>query len=191
MANLDAPLLKKVARGCYRSRRYYPYRPSYERKSLRDSDDIKHVLGPRATKQNCVKGICGMTGLAVMPWFDIVVGVVPDYTNAVLLGVIKTLLYKFFLPTNSMKPYFALKHLKYNWIERDMENNYSHFKATELQTWLLFYAIPCLNRYLDDIFLHHLSLLSDGIHLLLGDATSEDDLIRAETLLDSFYKDFT
>ena len=184
--------------------RYYPYKPLHQREALRDSDDIKYVLGPRATKAHRVKGICGTTGLAVMNWFDIVLGIVPDYMHGVLLGVTKTLLYKFFSPTNSGKPYFIGKNLKHiskrlegifppDYIERmprDLEKNYTHFKATELQTWLLFYAIPCLNGYLDNVYLHHLSLLSEGIHLLLSDAITEEDLVRAETLLDTFYKDF-
>ena len=35
------------------------------------------------------------------------------------------------------------------------------------------------------------SFLSEGIHLLLGDSITEADLVRAEMLLDVFYKDFS
>lgn len=100
-----------------------------------------------------------MSGLASMAWFDLVHGIVPDYMHGVLLGVTKTILYKHFSPTNSGKPYFIGKHLNKiskrlegmcppDYIERlprNLEKNYNHFKATELQSWLLFYAIPCLN----------------------------------------------
>ena len=36
-----------------------------------------------------------MTGLAVMPWFDVVLGILPDYMHGVFLGVTKTLMHKF------------------------------------------------------------------------------------------------
>ena len=39
-------------------------------------------------------------------------------------------------------------------------------------------------------YLEHLFLLSEGIHLLLGDAITENELIKAENLLDSFYTQF-
>ena len=168
---------------------------------MRDSNDIKYVKGPDATSAKRITGICGVTGLAVMPCMDIVLGVVPDYMHGVLLGVTKTLLYKFFSPTNSGKPYFVGKKIKEiskrlqsichpDYIElmpRDLEKHYNHFKATELQSWLLFYAIPCLKGYLEDVYLTHLSLLCERIHLLFGDHISANQLQRAQSLLESFY----
>lgn len=47
-----------------------------------------------------------VTSLALMPWFDIVLGMVPDYMHGALLGVTKTLLNKWFSPKNSKQPYF-------------------------------------------------------------------------------------
>lgn len=185
--------------------RFYPYRASDNRPVIRDTNDVKYIKGANATSAVRIKGICGMTGLASMPWFDVVIGIVPDYMHSVLLGVTKTLMYKFFSPTNSGKPYFIGKHLKniskrlkdicppdvIERLPRDLEKHYSHFKATELQNWLLFYSLPCLNGYLDEIYLEHLALLSEGIFLLLGDNITEDDLMKAETLLDLFYEQFS
>lgn len=184
--------------------RHYPYRTPDEMARLRDSDNIKYVEGVRATPTNRIKGSCGMSGLAIMPWFDVVLGIVPDYMHGVLLGVTKSLLYKFFSPTNSGKPYFIGKYLQHiskrmsqicppDYIERmprDLEKNYSHFKATELQSWLLFYALPCLEGYLPDEYMEHLALLCEGIHLLLGDRITEEELQHAESVLESFYKAF-
>ena len=184
--------------------RHYPYRPPHARAEIRNSDDVKYEKGPNSTSSQRVKGITGMSGLAVMPWFDVVLGIVPDYMHGVLLGVTKTLMHKFFSPTNIGKPYFVGKYLKKiskrlqgmcppDYIERmprDLEKNYNHFKASELQSWLLFYALPCLKGYLREDYLEHLSLLSEGIHLLLGDAITENELIKAENLLDSFYAQF-
>ena len=140
-----------------------------------------------------------------MPWFDIVLGIVPDYMHGVLMGVTKTILSKWFSPSQSKQPFFIGNHLHSiskrltgikppNYIERlprNLEKHFAHLKATELQAWLLYYAIPCLLGYLPAKYLKHFACLSEGIHLLLGDNITEGDLVRAETLLNIFYKDFS
>ena len=55
---------------------------------------------------NQVAGIFDVTSLALMPWFDIVVGMVPDYMHGCLLGITKTLLYKWLSASNYKQPYF-------------------------------------------------------------------------------------
>lgn len=62
--------------------RSYPYRTSAERPALRVSDDVKYEKGPNATARHRIKGICGASGLASMPWFDIILGIVPDYMHS-------------------------------------------------------------------------------------------------------------
>lgn len=184
--------------------RYYPHRLPNQKPRLRNSTDIKDNLGPNASYAKRIKGICGETGLSSMPWFDVVMGTVPDYMHCVLMGTTKALLYKFFSSTNSGKPYFVGKSLKTiskrlqsikppDYIERmprDIEKHYNNLKATELQAWLLFYAIPCLQGILDEVYLKHLANLSHGLHLLLGDSISLEDLKEAESCLDAFYKQF-
>lgn len=59
-----------------------------------------------------MKGICGITGLSSMPWFDVVHEMVPDYMHGVLMGVVKRLLYLWFSPTNFGKPYLLGKLIK-------------------------------------------------------------------------------
>lgn len=185
--------------------RNYPYRERKKRKPFRQSDDIKFNIAPNATEKDRLKGICGITGLYAMPWFDTVLGIVPEYMHGVLMGVTKTLLSKWFSPSNCKKTFFIGKHIKSiskrlkainppDYIERlprNLEKNYAHLKATELQSWLLYYALPCVNGYLPSMYLKHFACLSEGIHLLLGDCITEADLNRAEELLDTFYKDFS
>jgi len=72
--------------------RCYPHREPKERFPLRDSDDIKYNLGPKALL---------LGGLTSMPWFDVVLGIVPDYRHGVLMGITKTLLSKWFSPPKS------------------------------------------------------------------------------------------
>ena len=53
-----------------------------------------------------VVGVYDVTSLAMMPWFDIELGLVPDSMHDCLLGVTKTFLYKLFSATNHKKSYF-------------------------------------------------------------------------------------
>jgi len=64
-------------------------------------------------------------------------------------------------------------------LPRDLEKHFAHLKATELQAWLLYYALPCFSVYLPAKYLKH----SEAIHLLIGDCITEADLVGAETLL--------
>ncbi|VDI83193.1 Hypothetical predicted protein [Mytilus galloprovincialis] len=114
---------------------------------MRDSDDVKYEKGANATSTRRIKGVCGIPGLAAMQWFNVVIGVVHDCMHCVLLGVMKAIMYKLCSPTNSDKPYFIGKDIKKiskrldgicppDFIERmprELEKNYNHFKATELQ----------------------------------------------------------
>lgn len=184
---------------------YYPYRPTGQKPPMRESDDLKYVKGVQASRKERIMGICGHSGLLALEYFDMIQGIVPDYMHGVLLGVTKTLMSKWFSSTQSGKPFFIGKHLNKiskcmgkiqppDYIERlprNLEKNYTHFKATELQTWLLYYALPSLKGYLPDIYLEHFACLSEGIHILLRDKISQLDLDRAETLLERFYKDFS
>lgn len=187
------------------SSHYYPYRPIEQKPPMRESDDLKYVKGVQASRKDRIMGICGHSGLLALDFFDMVQGVVPDYMHGVLLGVTKTLMSKWFSSTQSGKPFFIGKHLNQiakrmgriqppDYIERlprNLEKNYTHFKATELQTWLLYYALPSLKGFLPDVYLEHFACLSEGIHILLRDKISQLDLDRAETLLERFYKDFS
>ena len=124
--------------------------------------------------------------------------------HGLLLGLTKTLMSKWFSPTQSGNPYFVGKELKtvatrlysispppfIERLPRDLERNYSHFKATELQAWLLYYGVPCLTSILPAIYLQHFSKLSEATYILLGDCITAQALGRANTLLDEFYAEF-
>lgn len=67
-----------------------------------------------------------------------------------------------------------------------MISNFSHLKASELRTFLLFYSIPCLYNILPDAYLQHLILLVQAIYLLLQDSISQSELKKASSLLKHF-----
>ena len=185
--------------------RCYPYHPQDERPIARQSSDIVENKAPVATRRHRIKGICGISRVEQFPIFDCVIGMVPDYMHGVLLGVTKSLLYKWLSSTHSSKPYFIGKQVKEiskrlqkikppDYVERlprDLEKHYNNLKATELQAWLLHYSIPCLHGILPDKYLEHFALLSEGIHILLRSCIDTEDLKRAEEVLDLFYKEYS
>ena len=91
--------------------------------------------------------------------FCVTTGMVPDYMHCFVLGVTKTLLQKWFSPSQSKNEYYVggsfkavsrrLQSIKppdyLEQLPRDLEKHYANLKATELQAWLLFYSIPYLS----------------------------------------------
>lgn len=75
-------------------------------------------------------------------------------------------------------------------LPRKVEKNLHHFKASELQMWLLYYSIPSLMNFLPHEYLHHLGLLVEGSYLLLSDKITNQDLQRADYVLAEFYREF-
>jgi hypothetical protein len=183
--------------------RSYPYRSLDECFPNRFHETVLQNMAT-ATEKNRQKGFKGLSGLTFLQDFDLVDGVVPDYMHCVLLGIVKKLLSKWFSPTESGNPYFVGKNLKQiserflkirppyfiERLPRDLEKHYSHFKATELQNFLLYYSIPCLHNILPDKFLQHFALLSEAIYILLGDHISTTGIQRSEYLLQKFYSKF-
>ena len=151
-----------------------------------------------------VMGIKGVSMLHGMEWFDLVWGIVPDYMHGVLLGITKMMLKLWFSSSYADKPYFlgrcikhvdkSLKKMKptddISRLPRKIENNIHHYKASELQMWLLFYAVPCLIDIMPSEYMNHFSLLVEGIYILLGDNITTEQLDNAENILARYYADF-
>lgn len=183
--------------------RCYPYRSEEEKHQMRTDATIRNAM-ENATDKKRILGFRGKTGLYYLASLDLAVGILPDYMHGVLLGVVKTLMHKWFSATNSGKSYFIgkklntisqrLKHIKppmyIERLPRDIEINYTHFKATELQAWLLFYSLPCLSNILPEAYLDHFSKLSEAVYILCGDSILETEFDRAEYLLSKFYEEF-
>ena len=140
----------------------------------------------------------------IMPLFDLVIGVVPDYMHGSLLGATKLLLQLWFSSTNSKKSHFIgnsiekisrrMDSLKppscVDRLPKNLEANYQKFKATEYQVFLLFYGIPCLYGILPEKYLNHFAMLSEAIYILVSDTISESDILRSRYLCEEFYRQF-
>jgi hypothetical protein len=93
--------------------------------------------------------------------------------HGVLLGTTKKFLSLWFNKKSSKKAYFLGKNT------RDINNRLiatnalsrllrkvetvAHWKALELENWLLFYAVPCLKGLLPEQYFHNLCCFIGGI----------------------------
>jgi len=145
-----------------------------------------------------VHGFFGSTVLSTLRCFDLVNSISLDYMHTVLEGIVKFILLQLFdrsghpayirsaLPTVDARltsirpPHFFTR------LPRRLSDSLHHFKASELQIFLLFYAYPCLAGIVPQQFLEHLMLLSSAIFLLLKDTISQADISRAATRLEQF-----
>lgn len=70
--------------------RCYPFRDPPA--NLHTSDSILENALSAVENNTRVEGFYDVTPLEKLPWFDLVLGIVPDYMHGVLLGVTKQLL---------------------------------------------------------------------------------------------------
>lgn len=140
--------------------RCFPFRKEEERYAPRTEESVRNAMS-LSTVSNIVKGFKGVSGLAELKGYQLVNGTVPDYMHCVLLGIVKSLMNLWFSPTHSKEDYFVGNKLKsishrlqnicppesMERLPRDLEKNYSSFKATELQAWLIYYANLAFRTY--------------------------------------------
>lgn len=183
--------------------RCLPYRSPDDRSMERRHEVVIENMRSGSPKSRS-KGFKGKSGISYLKDFDLVSGIVPDYMHGVCLGVTKTLMCKWFSSKGKTNEFFIGNHIEeisrrmqqfkpphsIERLPRNLEKNYQHFKATELQTWLLYYAYPCLQDFLKDEYLENFLCFSEGIHILLGNAISEESLTKAKGLLQQFYASF-
>ena len=139
-----------------------------------------------------------MTWSMVLPGFDIINGVTIDYMHCVLLGITKMLLTLWTEKSYSSNPWYLgsenVKKLEQRYLDikppnvitctpRSLLKNLAHFKASELCSFLLYYALPCLWGLLEKVYFQHLMLLVDAIYLLLQDSISPNDVESSSSML--------
>ena len=166
---------------------------------VRTEKDIEKCL----EKASSISPVHGVKGLSVLsPYINIVKDTVIDYMHAVLEGVTKTMLQKFWLNGKYKDHRFYLvRDVKcidklllcikppheFRRTPRSIEKTLKYWKASELRAWLLFYSIPILYHFLHHDYLHHLNLLVKSVHILLSSSITSRDLLAAEEMLNLFY----
>lgn len=174
------------------------YLPSDAHNIRFETDLLNHAR--RASNDLPVFGVKGQSVLS--PYLNIVKDTAIDYMHAVLEGVAKSILIKFWLNGKYKDSRFYLgKEVKnldkfllcirppheFRRTPRSIEKTVKYWKASEWRAWLLFYSLPIVFKFLPPDYLHHLNLLVKAIHLLLAKQISSSDISAASTMLDIFY----
>ena len=167
------------------------YLPNEQHTPRLEKDVLEYIK--QASSSSPVFGVKGPSVLS--PYLNIVKDTVIDYMHAVLEGVTKALLHKFWLNGKYRHHRFYLSTVvkqideillhvrpphKFRRTPRALEKTLSYWKASELRAWLLFYSIPILLEFLHVDYVHHLNLLVKSMHILLSSQISDSDLSAAE-----------
>ena len=176
------------------------YLPNDDHKSRTEKDTLKCAK----EASNTATPVFGVKGYSVLsPYLNIVKDTAIDYMHAVLEGVAKTLLHKFWLNgTYKDHRFYLSKEVaqideklleikpphEFRRTPRAIQKTLSYWKASEFRAWLLFYSIPILFDFLHRDYLHHLNLLVKSLHILLSSCISSSDLKAAEEMLAIFYR---
>lgn len=149
-----------------------------------------------------IKGVKGsMSFIEKFPLFDSIWGFTNDYMHSCLLGVIRQILVLLDTPEKKYrlnksdwdkvnKRLTAIKppHEVYR-LPRSTAD-LCKWKASEFESWLLYYSQLCLDGIVDETFLEMYALLVRGIYTLLQRKITEEDITRSEYDLLQFVGSF-
>ena len=167
-------------------------------------DDRTHtsVVAAARAAQRCNSAVEGVKGISPLaPYMDLVISIPIDYMHAVLEGVVRMLLKKWFLSANHREPYYLgraadaiddqlmKQHPPHEFSRppRSIQKHMNYWKASELRSWLLYYSLPLLLNHLPPLYWHHYALLMCAIYLLLKDPVLPVEVDAAEQMLWDFY----
>lgn len=145
------------------------------------------------------KGILRRSMLTELGFFDIIRSCPPDYLHAVLLGVMRKLLIMWTKSSFHNKPWYIgnqLTQLDSLLLNCKPNNNVKRcprtikelkfWRANEFKNFLLLWGPVLLRTFLKVDFYNHFMLLSSGIHLLLKENITNEDLREATYSLTAF-----
>lgn len=146
-----------------------------------------------------VKTFKGMKGVPVVrriPHFDISKSLPPEYMHSLCLGTVKRFLLLMLLIKGDWYCGHRAKEIDQlllnirvpNFVRRLPRSIkfVKKWKASEFRTWLLFFSLPVLARFLPDKYVQHWALLVWASFLLLQDKISPSDLDTADELYRMF-----
>ena len=179
--------------GEHRGSRVYLPGSSYP---LRTVAGIDRAIAEGSRRGTVIEGIKGISPLR--NYLNLVDGVPPDYMHCVLEGVTKSLLIAWTSPKYRDKPFSIRRYLsqvdkalftpqEFSRSPRSIVRDLSYWKASEFRTWLLFFSLPLLVKFLPPLYFHHFSLLVNAMHLLLSKEVTLIQCNVAEEMLGDFY----
>lgn len=120
-------------------------------------------------------------------------GMVPDYMHCVLLGVCRQIASLWFDSKSYSQPLVrksfinqASKHF-FSRIPRSVAER-RFWKAQAWQNGLLYYSFPVLKGILSNKYLRHWASLVEGVSILLGSDTSQEDIDHAHEAVELYVK---
>lgn len=176
--------------------RYWPYEQNLEKRT--HEDQVKYAS--KATQKQAVMGVKGHSVFTKLLYpFDLVRSFAIDWMHCVCLGVVKYIMQLQMSDVNKGKVFYigakkaSMSHKLLSIkppdivgrLPRSLED-LKHWKATELNNWLLHYSVAVLHQILNPLYIFHWSLLVGAIGILCSDSISNEDLRQAETMLQDF-----
>ena len=156
----------------------------------------KKIAGKRNPDVYGIRDISTGFGL---PGYDVIKGTSIDYMHAVLLGITKMFMSRWFDAKYKHSPYYCGDKLSLcdsrrgnikppNHISRIPRSLYdrAHYKASEYRTWLLYYSLPVMRGILQQLYFDHFMLLVCAVFILVKSSISKRDLEEARQLLEHF-----
>ncbi len=149
-----------------------------------------------------IRRYCETGYIVLATSLDLAKSVPVDYMHCAIEGVGKWLLNAWTDSKNKGKPYYLGGKLKaidemlisqrppqdFTRPPRAIARHKKYWKASELRTWLLFYALPLVLGSLPPLYVHHTALLVASLHIFLRQQLTETKITAAETMLQSFHQ---
>jgi len=176
---------------------------SYDKDAILRTEEATNELAEEALTTGVTQfGVKGPSILSLLPTFNIIDGLVPDYMHSALLGVTRQMAYLWFDSKNHAEPFYMGKSISS--IDRDLLSIKptcdtsrlprsvllrKFWKAHEWFSFLLYYSLPILKSYLPAKFYNHWSLLVEGVSVLLSENITVDSTIHSELVFIQFVID--
>ncbi|CAN8016930.1 unnamed protein product [Ixodes persulcatus] len=152
-----------------------------------------------AMTHRTVHGVKGPSPLVNVPGFDIVWSFQPDYMHCALLGVVRQLTELGFADVGNEHYIGAPRtlaevdnrllqqkpHQSFNRPPRSLKSR-KYWKATERESWLLYYSLPCLRGILPRQYLEHFALLASALYMLMKTLVTKEDVDESTEKITKF-----
>jgi hypothetical protein len=165
---------------------------------IRTHSETLHLAELAVETGTPTKGIKGVSPLFLLPSFDIVHSIVPEYMHNILLGVTRQFISIWTDSANSSQEFFIrnVSHIdeimlrikppaEIKRLPRRL-SQMKFWKASELRHFLLLYSPVVLKDVLPRAYYAHWLLLVNGVTVLLGDAITSEMLSLSRSCFNKF-----